>query len=246
MNHLPSILFAAGTLAWTAVLSVLYLPLFLGPRRGVQVGARFWIRGLLWWLRTTVGLDFEIRGAEHIPKGGALLAAKHQSAWDTIIFHILLDDPVFILKRELLMVPFFGWYLWKAGNVAIDRTAGAKALRGMVRDAGRRIAEGAQVVVFPEGTRSAPGAAPCYQPGVAALYTNLDQPVVPVALNSGVFWGRRSLTKLPGTVVLQALPPIAPGLDRRAFSHELESRIEQATTALIAEGRRALKAPDAR
>lgn len=243
MNAIPSILFATGSLIWMGVLSVLYLPMLALPRIVIQRGARFWIRGLFWWLKATVGLGFEVRGRENLPTQGGLIAAKHQSAWDTIIFHVLLDDPVFILKRELLTVPFFGWYLWKSGNIAIDRAAGAKALRGMVRDAGDRIARGCQVVVFPEGTRSAPGSAPNYQPGVAALYTALNVPVVPVALNSGVFWGRRSLRKRRGTVTIEALAPIAPGLDRRTFARELETRIETATTALVAEGRAALEAP---
>jgi 1-acyl-sn-glycerol-3-phosphate acyltransferase len=242
MTAVRSVLFAVGALAWTAVLSVLYLPLLVLPRRGIQKAGRFWIRGLIGWLAATCGLGYRIEGREHLAPGPAIIAAKHQSAWDTLIFHLLLEDPVFVLKRELFRVPFIGWYLRKAGNVGVDRAAGFRALKAMTPDVERALAAGSQVIVFPEGTRSAPGASRPYQPGVAVLYADCVVPVVPVALNSGVFWGRRSFYKYPGVITLEFLPPMPEGLDRRQFLKQLTERIETAAERLREQGERQLRA----
>jgi 1-acyl-sn-glycerol-3-phosphate acyltransferase len=241
MTAVQSILFAVGALAWTAILSILYLPLLLAPRKVIQRAARVWIRGVIGWLALTCGLGYRIKGREHLPAGAAIIAAKHQSAWDTLIFHLLLDDPIFVLKRELFRVPFIGWYLRKAGNVGVDRAAGFRALKAMTPDVERALAAGSQVVVFPEGTRSAPGASVPYQPGVAVLYADCDVPVVPVALNSGVFWGRRSFHKYPGVITLEFLPPMPGGLDRRGFLKALSERVETAVERLRMEGERQLR-----
>jgi 1-acyl-sn-glycerol-3-phosphate acyltransferase len=241
MTAIRSILFAVGALAWTAILSVLYLPLLVVPRKGIQKAARAWIRGVMSWLAVTCGLRYRIEGREHLPSGAAIVAAKHQSAWDTLIFHLLLEDPIFVLKRELFRVPFIGWYLRKAGNVGVDRAAGFRALKAMTPDVRRALAAGSQVIVFPEGTRSAPGASNPYQPGVAVLYADCDVPVVPVALNSGVFWGRRSFFKYPGVITLEFLPPMPGGLDRREFLKALQNRIETATERLREQGEHELR-----
>ena len=238
MTAARSVLFAVGALAWTALLSILFLPLLLAPRRGIQRGGRVWIQGLMGWLALTCGLRYRIEGREHLPSGAVIVAAKHQSAWDTLIFHLLLEDPVYVLKRELFRVPFIGWYLRKAGNVGIDRSAGFRALKAMTPEVERALAAGSQVVVFPEGTRSAPGASRPYQPGVAVLYSSCDVPVVPVALNSGVFWGRRSFYKYPGEITLAFLPPMPEGLDRRAFLRALENSVETAAERLRRQGER--------
>jgi 1-acyl-sn-glycerol-3-phosphate acyltransferase len=240
MTAIRSILFAVGALAWTAILSVLYLPLLVVPRKGIQKAARAWIRVLMSWLAVTCGLRYRIEGREHLPSGAAIVAAKHQSAWDTLIFHLLLEDPIFVLKRELFRVPFIGWYLRKAGNVGVDRAAGFRALKAMTPDVRRALAAGSQVIVFPEGTRSAPGASNPYQPGVAVLYADCDVPVVPVALNSGVFWGRRSFFKYPGVITLEFLPPMPGGLDRREFLKALAHRVETAAERLRLEGEQQL------
>ncbi len=232
MTAIRSILFFGGALAWTALISVGFLPLLLLPRRGMQKAAWVWTCGLIGWLAATCGLGYRIVGREHLPPGAAIIAAKHQSAWDTLIFHILVDDPIFVLKRELFRVPFIGWYLRKAGNVGVDRAAGFRALKAMIPDVERALAAGSQVIVFPEGTRSAPGASRPYQPGVAVLYADCDVPVVPVALNSGVFWGRRSFFKYPGVITLEFLPPMPRGLDRREFLKVLADRVETAAERL--------------
>lgn len=231
MIAIRSLLFQILFYAWTVSLCLLYLPLLLAPRRIMQGCARTWIRGGFLLLRLVVGLDYRVVGAEHLPRRGALVAAKHQSMWDTMIFHMLLPDPVYILKKELIAIPFFGWYLKKSGCIAIDRSAGAKALKHMAEQTRAALADGRQVVIFPEGTRTAPGSTAPYQSGVALLY-GLGAPVVPVALNSGRFWGRHTFLRKPGTVTVECLPPMPEGLDRRVFLKELQDRIEAANARL--------------
>lgn len=230
------------------IMSVVLLPLLVAPRRFLQSALRIWAALLMWQLKVVVGLDWEIRGLENLPKGPAIIAAKHQSAWDTGVFHQFLDDPVFVLKQELTWIPLFGWLITKAGAISIDRSAGAKALKGMVRATDQALAKGRSVLIFPEGTRTAPGFSKPYNPGVAAIYKNAGVPVVPVALNSGLFWQRRSFLKRPGRITLELLPVIEAGLDRKTFMAELEARIEGACRRLAIEGRAkypsALPAPD--
>lgn len=227
-----SLAFNTGFFLLTAGLGVLALPVLLAPRRVVMRFGRFWARSVLALLRATVGLDWEIRGLDKIPPGPCLIAMKHQSAWDTLILPVVLGDPAIVLKRELLWVPFYGWYALRAGSIAIDRGGRAAALRGMLAAARKAAAENRPVVIFPEGTRTAPGRKLPYQPGVAALYQTLGVPLVPASVNSGLFWGRRSFLKRPGRITLEFLDPIAPGLPRRALMPELERRIETATEAL--------------
>lgn len=231
MTAVRSLLFQVLFYVWTICLCLLYLPLLLGPRSWTLAGARVWIKGGLWLLRTIVGLDHEVRGAAHMPTGAALVAPKHQSMWDTMVFHVLLPDPVYILKKELIGIPFFGWYLKRAGSIAIDRSAGARALKHMAEATRDALAKGRQVIIFPEGTRTAPGDTRPYQPGVGLLY-GLGAPVVPVALNSGLFWGRHTFLRKPGRIVVEFLPAMEEGLDRRAFLKELQGRIETACAKL--------------
>jgi 1-acyl-sn-glycerol-3-phosphate acyltransferase len=163
---------------------------------------------------------------------------KHQSAWDTLMLPPLLGDPAVVIKRELQYVPFYGWYATRAGSIFIDRKGGAGSLRRMVASARRAIDAGRPVVIFPQGTRTAPGEptdAHPYQPGVAALYRELDVPLVPVAVNSGLYWGRRAFMKRPGRIVAQFLEPIPPGRPRREVMATLEARIEAASAELLQE-----------
>jgi 1-acyl-sn-glycerol-3-phosphate acyltransferase len=229
---LRSILFNILYAIWTAGMHILCIPILLGPGKWSRVAGGVWIDVDLWLLRHLVGLDYRILGAENIPTGPAIFASKHQSAWETLFLSRYLNYPAFVLKRELLSIPLFGWYLRKVGMIAVDRAAGASALRNMARQAGETFAKNRSILIFPEGTRVPPGESRPYHPGVAALYTQLKVPVVPVALNSGLFWGRKSFVKRPGIVTVQFLPPIPPGLDRKAFMRELESRIEATAMAL--------------
>lgn len=229
---LRSAAFAVAAIVWTVIAGVLFAPLLLLPRRVMQRAGALWCSGLLLLLRLTCGIHTRVVGAENLPAGAAVIAAKHQSAWETLVFHQLLPDPVYILKRELLQVPLLGWNLWKCGNIPIDRAAGLSAIRAMLPRVAQALARGSQVIVFPEGTRVAPGEHRPYQPGIAALYARFAVPFIPVALNSGRLWGRRSFLKRPGVITIEILPPLPAGLERRQMLAELEQRIEQATARL--------------
>ena len=233
MTLLRSLLFNLAYFLWSVVMHVVCLPLLLAPAAWVWRAAHLWIGGTLFLLRILCGLGHRERGIENLPKGPAIIAAKHQSAWETLFLSRRLNHPAFVLKRELLMIPLFGWFLRKVGMVAVDRAGKAAALKQMVRDANAAFAEGRQIVIFPEGTRVAPGAHKPYQPGIAALYGQLGVPVVPVALNSGLYWGREAWVKKPGRILIEYLPPIPPGLDRKAFMAELEQRLEPASNRLL-------------
>jgi 1-acyl-sn-glycerol-3-phosphate acyltransferase len=178
-----------------------------------------------------------VRGDLSLLRQPVIVACKHQSAWDTFIFYLLARDPAYVMKKELMLIPVYGWLARKQRMIPIDRKAGAGALRGLLRAAEAALAERRQIIIFPQGTRVAPGASAPYQSGVAALYGRLGCPVVPVALNSGCFWPRRSFIKYPGRIVLELLPPIAPGLPKAKFMAELERGIETATARLEADAR---------
>ncbi|MGH6933657.1 MAG: lysophospholipid acyltransferase family protein [Dongiaceae bacterium] len=218
--------------AWTGFLAVVGTPLLLLPAGATWALGRLWIGGGLALLSAIVGLRHRVIGLEHLPVGSAIYAAKHQSAWDTLVLSVTLDRPAFVLKQELLGVPFFGWYLRRCGMIAVDRQGRAAALKRMLTAAQRAAAAGRPILIFPEGTRVSPGERRPYQPGIAALYTHLELPVVPVALNSGLFWGRRSFRKQSGTITLEFLPAMPAGLPRKGFVKELEDRIESATARL--------------
>jgi 1-acyl-sn-glycerol-3-phosphate acyltransferase len=230
-----SLLFQCLFYLWTTICAVAGLPFMLTPHLWMMRFGTFWSRIALALLKITVGLDHEIRGSANLPAGPMLIAMKHQSAWDTFAAPVLFRLPAMVIKRELGYVPFYGWYALKAGMIPVDRSGGGKALLRMVEDCKRALADNRPILIFPEGTRSAVGAKVRYQAGVAALYSALDVPLVPVAVNSGLYWGRRSFSKRPGRIVVEILPPIAPGGDRRAALKELEARIEGTTNALVAE-----------
>jgi 1-acyl-sn-glycerol-3-phosphate acyltransferase len=233
MASLRALFFNLCFLTWSSAIHIVCAPLLFGPRAWVLAAGRVWIRVSFWLLRVIVGLDYRERGIENIPTGPAIVAVKHQSAWETLYLSLALSHPAFILKRELIWIPLFGWYLHKVGMIAVDRRGKAAALKQMVRQAQGAFAQGRQVVIFPEGTRVTPGERKPYQPGIAALYSQLKVPVVPVALNSGLFWGRKASLKRSGTLTVEYLPAIPAGLDRKAFMQQLETRIETATNALV-------------
>ncbi|MBL27025.1 MAG: 1-acyl-sn-glycerol-3-phosphate acyltransferase [Rhodospirillaceae bacterium] len=235
MIVLRSLIFNVVFFGGTTVFAIAMLPTLILPRRALVVSGKLWSRRVVAMLRLIVGMRVEIRGREHIPQGGALVAAKHQSALDTIVMPMILDDAACALKRELIFIPVYGWYLLKARQIVIDRSGRARALKRLVHDAAEAIAAGRPVVIFPQGTRVAPGEDRPYLPGLMAIYARLGQPVTPVAVSSGLFWGRRSFIKRPGTVVFEFLPPIPSDLGRAAFAEALETRIESATSALARE-----------
>jgi 1-acyl-sn-glycerol-3-phosphate acyltransferase len=230
MIPIRSALFMSWFLILTLVMAVIFLPLLAVPRKATVWMARHWARATLWGLRVFAGIGERQTG--EVPRGGVLVAAKHMSMWDTLALYLALDDPAIVLKRELLRIPFYGWYVWKAAAIPIDRGAGADALRRMTHAAERVLAEDRPILIFPEGTRKKPGAPPDYKPGVAGLYSLLNVACVPVALDSGRYW--QGFTKRPGTISLAFLEPIAPGLKRRDFMTKLERAIETATDRLLA------------
>lgn len=229
---LRSLIFVAVFYLNTAVFLLVGSPLLLAPRAWAMAGLRAHARASLWWMRVIVGTTVEVRGLDNLPDGPALIAAKHQSAWDTFALIPLFRDPAMIMKAELGNIPFYGWFSRKFDHILVKRDKAAAALRQMIRQAKDRAASGRDIVVFPEGTRRPPGAPPEYKSGVVALYEGLDKPCVPVALNSGLFWPRGSYLKMPGTILVEILPLIPPGMPRKQFRNELIERIETASERL--------------
>ena len=235
MTAVRSALFNIYFYVWL-ILMLLIMAFFLPlPRIGMMRTVQAWAGGMHRGLKVIVGLDDRVIGRHNIPDRPAIYACKHQSTWDTSIFLILFNDPAYVMKKELLAIPLWGWFARKCEAVFVDREGGAGALKSLVRDTQKAIADGRDVIIFPEGTRTAPGEHRPYHPGVAALYARVDAPVVPVALNSGLFWPRRAFLKKPGTIILEFLPPMPKGLGRRAFTAELERRIEDACARLAAD-----------
>lgn len=234
MMFLRSLIFNLLFAAWAFIASVIFAPLFLISQKAAIRAGRPWAMGGLILARAVLGITHEIRGREHLTNEPVIYASKHQSAWDTLIFLTLLDAPCYVLKRELLRIPFWGWYLWRMGMIAIDRSGTASTMKQMLRDAKARISEGRTIVIYPEGTRTKPGAEPHYHPGVVALYSQLGVPVIPVALNSGVFWGKNAFMKRSGKITFSILAPIPPGLPKGEFMQRLQSTIEEEAAKLNA------------
>jgi 1-acyl-sn-glycerol-3-phosphate acyltransferase len=217
------------------VQALVFSPVLLLPRRFSWPVARFWARSSLWLHRVVCGIGEEVRGLERLPEGGFLIACKHQSAWETLRLVTLVPRPAFILKRELMWIPLFGWYLAKTGMIPVERGKRSRALAQIAVHAARRLAEGRQVIIFPEGTRRSPGAEPAYKYGVTYLYHELGVRCVPIALNSGLYWPRRAWSHRPGTVLVEVLPPIEPGLPPADFAKQLANMLESSTRQLIGE-----------
>ena len=235
MLLLRSLLFALLFYVSTAIFVVGGSFLLLGPRRWAMAGLKAHAIVSLWLLRWIVGTRMEVRGRDKLPKAPYLVASKHQSAWDTFALIPIFSDPAMVMKWELTLIPFYGWFSRKFEHVFVKRERGPVALRNLVRDAKDRAGAGREIVIFPEGTRRPPGAEPDYKSGAVALYEGLELPCVPVALNSGLYWPRRKLMRYPGTIIVEILDPLPAGLPRREFKREMEQRIEAASNRLILE-----------
>ena len=238
MIFVRSILFNALFYLNTAFWLLVALPTFFMPYRAILWIAKTWGRINLVLLRVA-GIDYEIRGREKIPPGALIVAAKHQSAWETFALLWMFDNPTFIIKRELQWIPIFGWLTIKGRMVPVDRSARSQALTAMTARAKIELSEGRQLIIFPEGTRRPAGAEPRYKYGVAHLYAATGVPCLPIALNSGLFWPRRSILRFPGKVLVEILGPIAPGLDKDEFYKRVQNEIETASARLIAESKSA-------
>jgi 1-acyl-sn-glycerol-3-phosphate acyltransferase len=234
---LRSILFAILFYVTTALFVVLGSPLLFAPRSWAMAALKVHARTELWLLKHIVGLDFEVRGLDKLPDGPCLVASKHQSAWETFALIPLFRDPALLMKRELFWIPFHGWFSYKFGMIPVDRDKGPTALRRMLRAAKERIEAGREIILFPEGTRRAPGAPPAYKTGIVLIYSALGVPCVPVALNSGFFWPRRSWLRKPGKIVVEILDPLPPGLPKAEFMNRLEDDLETASARLLAEAK---------
>ena len=237
MTTLRSLVFVVWLYLSMALFAVGLSPMLLLPYRPAMWVIRGWSKFVLFGLRWIAGVKVEFHGLEHRPAGAALLAGKHQSMLDVIAPFAVLPDNCFIMKKELMPLPFFGWFAWKTKMIAVDRSAHSKALKDMDKQAGARFAEGRQILIFREGTRAEVGSAPDYKPGIAALYRDLDAPCTPIATNSGVHWPAHGFRRYPGVVIYEFLPVIPAGLKRAEFMAQLEEQIETASNALLPEDR---------
>ena len=209
---------------------------FIKRRSLADEGAKIWSQAILSLLRITHGINYKIVGLDKLPQTPCIIACKHQSAWETIVFHLLCRHPAYIYKKELLKVPFYGWFVKRMTGAKVDRQGGASALKNLIKQTKNILHRGHNIVIFPQGTRIPAGASVenyPYQVGIAALYLACNVPVVPVALNSGALWGKSMLIKKSGTITLEFLDPIQPGLKKDEFMKELEDRIEAASAALL-------------
>ncbi|HEV7370436.1 lysophospholipid acyltransferase family protein [Arenibaculum sp.] len=229
-----SLLFNVAFFGWTALACIGLLWMLLLPRARMIRVVAWYMRTIHFLERTIVGIDYQVKGREHVPTTGPyLLAAKHQSAWETMKLHLLVDDPAVILKKELTYVPIWGWYARKARMIAVDRGGRGRAVSSMLAGARAVAAEGRPIAIFPQGTRTAPGTWRAYRAGIGILYEELGLPIVPMALNSGLYWPRRGFRKRPGTVTVEFLPPIPAGLPREEAVAALIASLEQATDRLV-------------
>ncbi|MFN8925802.1 MAG: lysophospholipid acyltransferase family protein [Rhodospirillales bacterium] len=235
MPFLRSIAFNVVFYGWTALFCVLLSWMLLLPKRWMLPAVRWYLRSVTVIERVFADLRWELRGAENLPAGPCIVAQKHQSAWETMKLHALFDDPAIVYKRELGFIPLWGWFLRKVRMIPIDRGGKGRAIQSLLAGARAVVAEGRPIVIYPQGTRTAPGTWIPYRAGISVLYETLNLPVVPIALNSGMYWARRSFRKRAGTIVVEVLPPIPPGLDRETFVRTLVDRLETATDRLVAE-----------
>lgn len=229
-----------------AIIMIFWLPCFfvLGKENRWKI-VKLWAIALLWLQYIIVGTRFDFRGLENIQPGANLLVAgKHQSAWETYTLVLFFDDPAYILKRSLMRLPLFGWYAAKMQTVPINRGKGSVALTSITKNASRMMAKSPrQIIIYAEGTRKLAGAPPKYKYGITHLYSTMDTPVLPVALNSGLFWARESFMRYPGTILLEFMKPIKPGLKKDVFAKKLEKIIEAKTLEQMKETARTKNPP---
>ncbi len=240
MTFIRSLLYAIWFYVTMAVIGLVCMPVSLFSRDAAMSAIRLWSGAQRLGLRILCGIKTEFRGMEHLPKGAGLIAMKHQSTYDTIAPFLFIQNPGYILKKELLKIPVFGIYASRVG-IPIDRAGGTKTMKKMLADAKKGIATGQQIIIFPEGTRQLPDTPADIKPGVIFMYNDLQVPCVPVALNTGLCWQGSGFIRKPGRVVFEVLKPIEPGLKRAEFTQRLKDALDPATQRLVAEGRAAQK-----
>ena len=235
LTLLRSLLYALAFYIVTALMMIGGIWLLASPRSWAMAGLRLHGRICTWLLAIICGTRLEIRGHENLPRGACLVVSKHQSTWDTFALIPLFRDPAVVLKAELKWIPLYGWFCQKFEHILVERARAAASLKQLVADAKQRAGQGREILIFPEGTRQRPGAPPDYKPGYIALYEGLQLPCVPVALNSGLYWPRRQFMRYPGTIVVEFLEPLPPGMRRADFRRAVEDRIESACRRLMDE-----------
>jgi 1-acyl-sn-glycerol-3-phosphate acyltransferase len=235
---LRSLIYNVLFYAVLVVLIIVAIPTFAMPRRALLTVAGWWAKTSIFLLRVICNIKVEYRGVEKIPKGPLIVASKHQSMWETFAFLQFFEEPLYILKRELTWIPVFGLFLIKANMIAVERNSGPRSLKDMTRRAGAEVRRGRQLIIFPEGTRRPVGAPPRYKHGVGQVYVDSGVACLPVALNSGLFWPRRTFRRYPGTIVVEFLDLLPPGLTRDQFIAQVSTVIEEATGRLVEAGRK--------
>jgi 1-acyl-sn-glycerol-3-phosphate acyltransferase len=233
MNFFYSLWFNLVFYAANLIMSAGLSGALLLPRKQIVTGVVIWLSTVAWIENHFGGIKYRVVGRENVPEAACIIASKHQSAWETFKMHLILNDPAIVLKRELLNIPLIGWWMKRSGSIPIDRNARTKSLSEMVLAARKAAADGRPIVIFPEGTRVAVGESRPYKSGVAALYLNLNIPIVPLALNSGLLWPKNSFFKKPGTITVEFLPPIPAGLSRGEMMQKLRDALEPASARLL-------------
>lgn len=237
MNLITSTLFVIFINLWGAIIPIVYFPAFLFRSSKIaDHGAKTWSVVAIFVLKKLCKIDFEVLGKENLPKTPFIVACKHQSMWETIIMHLIFKRPAYCYKKELTVIPFYGWFLKNMTGIKIDRKGGASALKSLVKQSKKYLQENHNIIIFPQGTRVPAGAGVKkypYQSGIAALYLACNAKVVPAALNSGLFWGKHSLKKNPGKITIEFLEPINPGLSKKEFLEKLENSIETRSEELL-------------
>ncbi|MGL9718633.1 MAG: lysophospholipid acyltransferase family protein [Wolbachia sp.] len=234
---ISGLLFNFFLILWEVLYTSITLPILFFPARIITIFLAYSVKVVLFMLRLLCGVEYAIKGMENIPKQPFIIASKHQSPFETFIFILLFRNAVFILKRELKWIPFVGLHLMALRMIFINRLDGISSIRYIVKLAKMRIKENRSIIIFPEGTRTVAKQKAKYRPGVAALYSVLSVPVLPIALNTGLFWPKSilSIRKNPGKAIIEILPPIYPGLSRDEFLRNLERTIEEKSSELAAE-----------
>ena len=233
LQWLRSLIYVVQIYFMMLPIGIVFLPWALVSRAGAIGACKTWSHWAIWSARWMVGIRTDVRGTP--PQGEVMIAAKHQSFFDIIVLVSAVPRPRFIMKQELVRTPIVGWFALRIGCIPVDRGKRGKAITKMLQDVGTGAVRGGQLIIYPQGTRVAPGATPPYKSGTAILYRQIGQPCVPAAVNVGVFWPRHSILRKPGLAVVEFLPEIPPGMTRDAFLPLLTDRIATASDALMRE-----------
>lgn len=231
MTAFRSLFYLILFIFWGLLVGILRLPSLLSPNHSLKT-IQIWSRGVLFLAKIVCGINLEIKGRENLPKGPFIIAAQHQSAFETYALYLIFMNPAFVIKESLQWIPIAGWYIKRSGAIGINRGSGTTAMRKILKSTQEAITNNKTIIIFPEGTRTTQGEDKQYKPGVVALYKRFNIPIIPMALNSGRYWGKNSLLKNKGKIIFQFLPPIKTKLSRDQFMIELKNCIQNASQNL--------------